>query len=200
MSSFAPGLKTAPSFLEDFMGDRYTKRCLTEANDFGQDVDNSTNDVPLQNMYNNGLTLTMRGYERDALPLEGNYVNFDNRPEVNIDQAVSRFPGSAPERLRGAYPGGVGFATNPQATAGTFLGAPTAHGGLPGNANLGRTGAIPSITQQNRPGATGYIPTVEQGVRTAGASPMPQGLAMSDLGQPDDEQILASLRRRGIRR
>ena len=41
-------------------------------------------------------------------------------------------------------------------TAGTFLGAPTAHGGLPGDANLGRPGAIPSITQRNRPGATGY--------------------------------------------
>ena len=197
MSSFAPGLKTAPAFLEDFMGDRYVKRCLNEGMDFGQEVDNGTNDVPLQNMYNNGLAACR--VRARVSPLEGNYVNFIIGLK-SIDQAVSRFPGSAPERLRGAYPGGIGFMASPQATAGTFLGAPTAHGGLPGNANLGRTGAIPSITQQNRPGATGYIPTVEQGVRTAGASPMPQGLAMSDLGQPDDEQILASLRRRGIRR
>ena len=199
MSSFAPGLKTAPAFLEDFMGDRYVKRCLNEGMDFGQEVDNGTNDVPLQNMYNNGLFAGMQGYERDYAPLEGNYQNLRN-PMSETDQAISRYPGSAPERLRGAYPGGVGFAPNPQAIGGEFLSAPAAHGDLAGNANLGRTGAIPSISERNRPGATGYIPTVEQGVRTAGANPMPQGLAMSDLGQPDDEQILASLKRRGIRR
>ena len=199
MSSFAPGLLTAPKFLTEFMGDRYSKRCVNDM-EFGQEVDNITNDVPLYNQYNNGLTAGMQGYEREYLNLEGNQANLNANPQVQIDQAVSRYPGSAPERLRGAYPGGVGFATNPQAIEGTFLGAPTAHGGLPGNANLGRTGAIPSITQQNRPGATGYIPTVEQGVRTAGAAPMPQGLAMSDLGQPTDEMIKESLRRRGIRR
>ena len=55
MSSFVPGLKTAPSFLQDFMGDRYMKRCLDEGMEFGQNVDNSKNDVPLQDMYNTGL-------------------------------------------------------------------------------------------------------------------------------------------------
>ena len=61
------------------MGDRYTKRCLNEGMDFGQEVDNGTNDVPLQNMYNNGLFAGMRGYEREyALPWRATTRTSDN--------------------------------------------------------------------------------------------------------------------------
>ena len=200
MTAFTPGLKTAPTFLSEFMGDRYRKRCLQEGMDFGQEVDNSKNDVPLQDMYNTGLFAGMQGYEREYGTLEGNPENLDGRPQVQEDQIVSRYPGSAAERLRAAYPGGVGFAPNPQVIAGEELGAPAPHGDMAFDANMGRTGVVPSISERNRPGTTGYIPTVEQAVRTAGANPMPKGLAMSNLGQPDDEQIMASLRRRGIRR
>jgi hypothetical protein len=49
-----------------------------------------------------------------------------------------------------------------------------------------------------RPGATGYIPSMEQGVML-GASPKPKALVL-DLGAPNKELMEQSLLRRGLRR
>ena len=198
--SFTAGVADVDQFLDGFMQDRIKKRCLTDGIDFGQEVDNSENDVPLQDMYNTGLTATMDGMERRHLNYEGNPEALAMRPAYQKAMAVARYPGSALERGEAAYPGGVGFMSSPQVAEGEFLGTEGPHGNQQYNANLGRTGVIPSITTSDRPGTTSYIPTVEQGVRTGGANPMPQGLAMSSLGQPSDDQIILSLKRRGIRR
>jgi hypothetical protein len=49
-----------------------------------------------------------------------------------------------------------------------------------------------------RPGATGYIPTMEQGLEM-GASPKPKALVL-DLGAPNEELMEQSRLRRGLRR
>ncbi len=47
-----------------------------------------------------------------------------------------------------------------------------------------------------RPGLTGYIPSAEQGI-SMGAKPKPRTLVMS-LGEPGEEEMLESMKRRGF--
>jgi len=49
-----------------------------------------------------------------------------------------------------------------------------------------------------RPGTTGYIPSMEEGL-AMGASPKPKALVL-DLEGPDEEMMEESLKRRGLRR
>ncbi len=49
-----------------------------------------------------------------------------------------------------------------------------------------------------RPGMTGYIPSMEQGL-AMGASPRPKAL-MLELEGPDEEEMMLSAKRRGLRR
>ena len=58
------------AFLDSFIGtnDEVKKRCLSPL-DFGGDLDNEMNDVPLQDMYNRGLVLTQEGRERTHLQI-----------------------------------------------------------------------------------------------------------------------------------
>lgn len=60
------------AFLDGFIGsnDEVKKRCLSPL-DFGDELDNEMNDVPLQDMFNKGLVLTQQGRERQNLQLEG---------------------------------------------------------------------------------------------------------------------------------
>jgi hypothetical protein len=51
---------------------------------------------------------------------------------------------------------------------------------------------------QERPGLTGYIPSAEEGL-AMGASPKPKALIL-DLGEPDEDEMLLSAKRRGLRR
>lgn len=59
-------------FLDNFItnNDEVKNRCLSLM-DFGQELDNEKHDVPLQDLYNRGLTLTQDGRERQNLQLEG---------------------------------------------------------------------------------------------------------------------------------
>ena len=111
------------AFLDSFIGanDEVKKRCLSPL-DFGGDLDNEMNDVPLQDMYNRGLVLTQEGRERTHLQIEGG----------------------------------------------------------------------------ERCGLTGFIPSAEQGLMV-GAVPKPQGILM-DLGEPEEEEIEMSKKRRGLMR
>lgn len=68
-------MHSAPSpdaFLDDFIiNDSEVKnRCLSVL-DFGSELDNENNDVPLNDMYNRGLVLTQQGRERQNLQIEG---------------------------------------------------------------------------------------------------------------------------------
>lgn len=47
-----------------------------------------------------------------------------------------------------------------------------------------------------RPGLTGYIPSAEDGIQM-GAKPKPKTLVMS-LGEPDENDMLESMKRRGL--
>ena len=60
------------AFLDSFIGtnDEVKKRCLSPL-DFGGELDNEMNDVPLQDQFNRGLVLTQQGRERTNLQLEG---------------------------------------------------------------------------------------------------------------------------------
>ena len=60
------------AFLDSFIGtnDEVKRRCLSPL-DFGGELDNEMNDVPLQDLYNRGLVLTQEGRERTHLQLEG---------------------------------------------------------------------------------------------------------------------------------
>lgn len=60
------------AFLDNFIvdNDEVKKRCLN-ITDFGQELGNENNDVPLQDLYNRGLVLTQQGNERQNLQLEG---------------------------------------------------------------------------------------------------------------------------------
>jgi hypothetical protein len=49
-----------------------------------------------------------------------------------------------------------------------------------------------------RPGMTGYIPSMEQGL-AMGASPRPKALIL-ELEGPDEEEMMLSAKRRGLRR
>jgi len=51
---------------------------------------------------------------------------------------------------------------------------------------------------QERPGLTGYIPSAEEGL-VMGASPKPKALIM-DLGEPDEDEMILSAKRRGLLR
>ena len=51
---------------------------------------------------------------------------------------------------------------------------------------------------QERPGLTGYIPSAEEGL-AIGASPKPKALIL-DLGEPDEDELVLSAKRRGLRR
>jgi hypothetical protein len=51
---------------------------------------------------------------------------------------------------------------------------------------------------QERPGLTGYIPSAEEGL-AMGASPKPKALIV-DLGEPDEDELVLSAKRRGIMR
>jgi hypothetical protein len=68
-------MHSAPSpdaFLDNFIvtDSEVKKRCLSPL-DFGGELDNENNDVPLNDMYNRGLVLTQEGRERQNLQLEG---------------------------------------------------------------------------------------------------------------------------------
>lgn len=51
---------------------------------------------------------------------------------------------------------------------------------------------------QERPGLTGYIPSAEQGL-AMGAKPKPRTLVM-ELGEPDEDERVLSMKRRGLMR
>jgi hypothetical protein len=51
---------------------------------------------------------------------------------------------------------------------------------------------------EKRPGLTGYIPSAEEGLEM-GASPKPKALIL-DLGEPDEDELVLSAKRRGLRR
>ena len=60
------------TFLDEFIGnnDEVKKRCLSSL-DFGGELGNENNDVPLYDQYNRGLALTQEGRERTNLQIEG---------------------------------------------------------------------------------------------------------------------------------
>jgi len=119
----------AHDFLDGFMnsGDEVNRRALT-ACDFGEQLDNEENDVPLYDQYNRGLALTQADRPRQNLALEGNQC-------------------------------------------------PT------------------SPMSNTRPGLTGYIPSVEEGMEV-GAAPLPKGAVVLDLGAiPTREKQLSAMRR-----
>jgi hypothetical protein len=60
------------AFLDEFIStnDEVKKRCLSPL-DFGDELDNENNDVPLYDQYNRGLALTQEGRERQNLQIEG---------------------------------------------------------------------------------------------------------------------------------
>jgi len=51
---------------------------------------------------------------------------------------------------------------------------------------------------EKRPGLTGYIPSAEEGLEM-GASPKPKALIL-DLGEPEEDELVLSAKRRGLRR
>ena len=51
---------------------------------------------------------------------------------------------------------------------------------------------------EKRPGLTGYIPSAEEGLEM-GASPKPKALIL-DLGEPEEDELLLSAKRRGMLR
>ena len=68
-------MHSAPSpdaFLDNFIVSDSTvkSRCLSPL-DFGGELDNENNDVPLNDLYNTGLALTQQGRERQNLQIEG---------------------------------------------------------------------------------------------------------------------------------
>ena len=68
-------MHSAPSpdaFLDNFIvsDDTVKNHCLSPL-DFGGELDNENNDVPLNDMYNTGLALTQQGRERQNLQIEG---------------------------------------------------------------------------------------------------------------------------------
>ena len=119
----------AHDFLDGFMhsADEINRRALT-ACDFGEQLDNEENDVPLYDQYNRGLALAQADRPRQNLALEGNQC-------------------------------------------------PT------------------SPMSSTRPGLTGYIPSVEEGMEV-GATPLPKGAVVLDLGAiPTREKKLSAMRR-----
>jgi len=119
----------AHDFLDGFMhsGDEVNRRALT-ACDFGDQLDNEENDVPLYDQYNRGLAVTQA-----------------DRPRQNLALEVNQCP------------------TSPMSTT--------------------------------RPGLTGYIPSVEEGIEV-GAAPLPKGAVVLDLGAiPTREKQLSAMRR-----
>jgi hypothetical protein len=52
--------------------------------------------------------------------------------------------------------------------------------------------------QEQRCGLTGYIPSAEEGLMM-GASPMPRALVM-ELGDPEEEELVLSQKRKGLSR
>ena len=125
---------TDMSFLNQFAATHPTvKRCVSEI-DFGSDLGNYKKDVPVYNQYNNGLAVCEEGYERQNLQLDGNSQPINLNPQVQMDQELSRLPGSSEQQARGVYLGKEM--------------APLVDGQSPGS----------------RPGLTGYIPSVEEGM------------------------------------
>jgi len=122
----------AHDFLDGFMhsGDEVNRRTLT-ACDFGEQLDNEENDVPLYDQYNRGLAATQADRPRQNLALEGNQCPTSPMPNT-------------------------------------------------------------------RPGVTGYIPSVEEGIK-AGAAPLPKGAVVLDLGVVPTQEKKLSVMRRGIR-
>jgi len=51
---------------------------------------------------------------------------------------------------------------------------------------------------EERPGLTGYIPSAEEGLEM-GSSPKPKALIL-DLGEPEEDEVLLSAKRRGMMR
>ena len=49
-----------------------------------------------------------------------------------------------------------------------------------------------------RPGLTGYIPSMEEGMELYGANPKPPGLQGNIEGDPDDIELLLSAKRKGL--
>lgn len=60
----------ATGFLNDFVKDEVKCRGLS-VEDFGAEIDNEKNDIPLYDMYNRGLAACEEGMERKNLQLEG---------------------------------------------------------------------------------------------------------------------------------
>lgn len=122
----------AAGFLDSFVQDEVKCRCL-DLDDFGAPLDNETNDVPLQDMYNRGLVLPQQGRERQNLSLEN---------------------------------------------------------GWQGQAEQG----------EQRPGTTGYIPSMEEALEQYPASsPQPKSLVLN-LNGPSEEERILSAKRRGLLR
>tara|TARA_R100001510_G_scaffold17963_1_gene15331 strand:+ start:512 stop:832 length:321 start_codon:yes stop_codon:yes gene_type:complete len=81
----------ATNFLSDFVKDEVKCRGLS-IEDFGAQIDNEKNDIPLYDMYNRGLAACEQGMERKNLGMEG------QRPGLtgyipSMEEAMKNYPG-----------------------------------------------------------------------------------------------------------
>lgn len=166
------------SFLGDFIQDKALFRLINECT-FGADIDDERSDVALYDQFNNGLSACETGYERDNLALDGNNVPVLKSPAAMQAQEIARNPGSQTAVLQGNYLGkelAPMTGTDPAVT----------------------NAMVPQGEHGNRAGTTGYIPSLEQGM-ISGRATRPTGqLMMTDLGEATQQEMLMSLRRRGL--
>lgn len=146
------------SFLDGFVDDNPYTRRCLSECDFDQELGIQRKDIPLYNQYNNGLTACEEGYEREHLQFEGNELPVTNTPSALADQAVARYPGSQQAQARGLFMGKEM--------------APVIPGQAPGA----------------RPGLTGYIPSVEEGMAKGMMTGIAGSLALRDNLNPAEEQ------------
>lgn len=145
-------LDAVASFRDNFIGTNPAVRRCLSVCDFDAELGNQRKDVPTYNQYNNGLAVCEEGYERQQLQLEGNPEPVLKSQSAMADQAVSRYPGSIQAQSRGFY---MGKEMAP---------------------------VIPAQAPGARPGLTGFIPSVEEGL----ARGMLEGASngVTQIGQP----------------
>jgi hypothetical protein len=103
----------ADDFLNEFMQrgipihDEVGHRCLTEC-DFGAELDNEENDVPLYDQYNRGLVATQADRPRLNLALEGNQCATNSMTEGNRPGVTGYIPSVEEGMEMGAMPLGKG--------------------------------------------------------------------------------------------
>ena len=145
-------LDAVASFRDNFIDTNSAVRRCLSVCDFDAELGNQRKDVPTYNQYNNGLAVCEEGYERQQLQLEGNPAPVLKSQSAMADQAVSRYPGSIQAQSRGFY---MGKEMAP---------------------------VIPTQAPGARPGLTGFIPSVEEGL----ARGMLEGASngVTQIGQP----------------